>query len=245
MLHGVVRHRTAAHLHGTLGGLVEPGNQRHQRGLGAAGAAQDAHRLSGADMQINIPQNPLGAGEVIFEGNMVKINAAVFHLSRHLAAVGAGIQLGFVIGDGRLFPQYLGNPASTGDGPGHHHEDHGNHHKGHHDLGDVGEKCDELAGFQRTGVHHLTAEPHDGDDGAVDDQHHDGHVDDHHAEGLFRIGLQIQVALGKFFPLMVFPHKGLDHPDARQILLDHQVQGIGLLLHGPEPGAGFGEDQRH
>ena len=196
-------------------------------------------------MQIHILQDPLRARRIILEGDVVEVDAAVLYLSRRLAAVGAGIQLGVVIGDGGLLPQHLRDPAGAGDGPGHHHEDHGDHHKRHHDLGDVGEERDELAGLQRTGIHHLAAEPHDGDDGAVNDEHHDGHVDDHHAESLFSVGLQVQISLGKLLPLVVLLHKGLDHPDARQVLLDHQVQRIGLFLHGPEAGACLGKDQHH
>ena len=245
MLHGVVRHRPAAHGDGALRGLVQPGDQGHQGGLGAAGAAQDAHGLAGADVDVHVPQDPLGGLGVVLEGDVVEIDAAVLYLGGDGSAAVIGVGDGPVVGDGGAFLQHLPDAAGTGHGPGHHHEDHGYHHQGNHDLGDVGEEGDELSGLQGPGKDHLAAEPHDGDDGAVDDQHHDGHIDDHHAEGPLGVVLQVQVALGELLPLVVLPDEGLHHPDAGQVLLDHQVQRVGPLLHGAEQGAGLGEDQRH
>ena len=69
-----------------------------------------------------------------------------------------------------------------------------------HDIGKIGH---ELTGLQRAGIHHLPAEPHNGDDGAVNDEHHDGHIDDHHAKGLLGNLFQALIALGKFLPFVV------------------------------------------
>ena len=178
-------------------------------------------------MEADILQNPLGALGAVFEIHMVEINGAVG---------GVGVFIGPLAGDGGDLAQHLRHPLGAGRGAGQHHEDHGNHHEGHHDLGDVGEVGDELSGLQGTGVDHLTAEPHDGDDGPVDNQHHQGHVDDHPAEGPEGGVFQIVVALRELLPLPVLPDEGLYHPDARQVLLDHQVQRVGLLLEGAEQG---------
>ena len=245
MLHGVVLYGAAAHAHGALRGLVQPGDQGHQRGLGTAGAAQGAHSLAGADVQIHIPQDPLGAGGIIFEGHMVKVDAAVMDGSGNGLAVLVLLRDRRLIGDGGHFLQYFHDSSGAGHGPGHHHEHHGHHHQRDHDLGDIGEVGQELAGLQRALVDHVAAEPHDSDDGAVDDEHHHRHVDDHHAEGLLGCSTQVIVALGELLPLVVLLYEGLHHPDAGEVLLHHQVQRVGLFLEGAEQGAGLGQNEGH
>ena len=234
MLHGVVRHRPSAYGDGAFLRLVQPGDQAHEAGLAAAGAPQNAHRSPAGNVDVHILQHPLRAGFTVFEKHMVKVDAAVLH---------GGVRFGAVVGDGRLLVQNLHDPLGAGDGPGHHHEHHGNHHQGHQDLGDIGEEGGQIAHRQRPGVDHFAAEPHDGDDGAVNHQHHHRHIDDHHAEGPHGAFFQIAVALGELLLLMVLPDEGLHHPDAGEVLLHHKVQGVRPLLEGPEQRPRFGEDQ--
>ena len=112
-------------------------------------------------------------------------------------------------------------------------------------MRDIGEKGDELARFQRPGVDHLTAEPHNGDDGAVDNEHHNGHIHHHGAEGPQGGILQILVPPRELLSLVILPDKGFHHADARQVLLHHQVQRVGLFLEGAEHGPHPGQDDRH
>ena len=201
--------------------------------------------MARGDVEVHVLQDPLRAGEVILEGDVIEVDGAVFHLRGDHAALLVRLALGLGVGDGGALAEHLHDPAGAGHGPAHHHEHHGHHHQRHHDLGDIGEVGQQLAGLQSPGIDHLAAEPHDGDDGAVDDEHHHGHIDDHHAEGLLGGILQIQVALGKLFPLMVLTDEGLDHPDTGQILLDHQVQGVGLFLQGAEKRTCLAQNQGH
>ena len=59
--------------------FVQAGDQAHQRGLAAAGAAQNAHGSAAGNVQVHILQNPLRALVIVFEGHMVKVDAAVLH----------------------------------------------------------------------------------------------------------------------------------------------------------------------
>ena len=64
MFHGVICHRAATHGDSSSVASYSLGIRGHQRGLGAAGTAQDAHSLAGADVQIHVPENPLrGSGD--------------------------------------------------------------------------------------------------------------------------------------------------------------------------------------
>ncbi len=192
-------------------------------------------------MEAHVLQNPLAAFGVVLERHVVKVDGAVRRFGRKAVRPG----LGSTVGDGGGLAEDLRHPLGAGHSAGQHHKDHGNHHEGHHDLGDIGEVGDELPGLQRSGVDHLPAEPHDGDDGSVDNQHHDGHIDDHLAKGPEGGVFQVVVPLRELLPLVVPPDEGLHHPDTRQIFLHHQIQRVGFLLERAEQGPGGHQKKGH
>ena len=194
--HGVVLDRPAAHADDALLGLVEPGDELDQGGLGGAGAADDAHGHAAFDVEINVAEVPLLRVAAVLEGHMVKVHGAVGHRQ---------IRRGGPIGDVWDLVQHLRHALGAGNGPGEHHHDHGHHHQAHEHLGDIGEEGGQEAHLQFPGLDQGSAVPHDGDDGAVGDEHHNGHVHYHEPKGPLRDAPQSVVALAEFLLLIVLP----------------------------------------
>ncbi|MPM99429.1 hypothetical protein SDC9_146620 [bioreactor metagenome] len=163
-------------------------------------------------MKAYVLQHPLGAFVAVSEAYILKIHGAGFHCR-------AG--LGLCVGDGGNLIQHLTDALCAGDGAGHHHKNHGNHHQGNQNFRNVGEKGGEAAHLHGPGENHFPAEPHDGNDGSVDNQHHHGHVHYHSAKGFFGGFPQAVVPFGEFLLLMLLTDKGFYHPDAGEVFLHH------------------------
>ncbi len=73
----IVPHVPTADLDAALRGVVEPGDELHQGGLGRAGAAQDADRLARADVQLDAGERVLRRLGAVLEGHALKVHAAV------------------------------------------------------------------------------------------------------------------------------------------------------------------------
>ena len=234
VFHGVVPHRAAAYPDGSLGGLVEAGDQLHQRALGAAGGADDAHRLAAFDVEVDVLQVVGLAVGVVLEPHVVKVDGAVCHLGR-------GVRL--VVGDVGNLLQHLDDTFAAGHGPGEHHHHHRYHHQADEHLGDIGEEGGEQGHLQRAGLDHGGAVPHDGNNGAVGNEHHGGHGDNHPAVGGLGDMAQGPVSLFKLLVFKVLTDEGFHHPHCVQVLLDGEVQVICPLLEDAELGSHGGDDE--
>ena len=61
----------------TLSDIIESGDQLDQRSLGRTGCTDDADRLAGPDIQIDIAQCVVPAVLTVFEEDMIENDAAV------------------------------------------------------------------------------------------------------------------------------------------------------------------------
>ena len=224
--HGVFLYVVAAHVHRALVDLVQPRDHADQRGFGAAGAAQNAHRHAAFDMQVDIRQVPCLRRGMILEVHMVKADVAVLH--------GQGA-VGLFVGDLRLLLQHLLDTLAAGDGAGQHHQHHGHHHQGHEDLTGVGEEGHQVAGEQRARRHVVAAQPHEGHDGAAHQHHHHRHEHHHKAEGPLGGLPQRIVAPAELLGLLFLADEGFHHAHGVEVLLHHKVHVIrGALQSGKE-----------
>ena len=235
----------ATYIDGPLRGLIQPGDQAHQCALGAAGAAQNTHGHTAGNGEVDIRQVPLGAVGMVFEVNVVKADGTVGEGELPLGAVTGDLLHGIVVGDLRLLLQHLHNALAAGDGAGQHHHHHGHHHQGHENFGGVGEEGQQVAGEHLAAGHIVTAQPHDGYDGAAHNEVHHGDEGHHEAEGPLRRLAERLAALEEFLLLPVLPDERLHHPDSVQILLHHQIQSVGGLLQGGEEGPHIPQYDEH
>ena len=67
----------AAHADGAGLGVVQAGDELHQTGLCAAGAADDAQCLAGLDVKGDVVQDRLAGAVLVLEGDVVEADAAV------------------------------------------------------------------------------------------------------------------------------------------------------------------------
>ena len=153
---------------------------------------------------------------------MVEVDTAVGHCHHR-------IFLG--IGDVGLLVNHLNHTLGTGRTHGEVHEDHRQHHQRGEDGHDVGEQGGELTRGEVANDNELGTEPRQGDDAAIDHQHHDGVV-----EGLQTLGLDKQLIQGfrcltELLLLEVLPDKSLHHADGGDILLHGAVQVVVALEH--------------
>ena len=233
-LHVVVPHVHAAHQHPALGGVVQPGDELHQGGLGGAGAAQDAHGLAGLDVQVDVFQALLAGVLGVAEADVLKDHRAVLDLLHRILPV---LQIALLV-------EQLGNTLGGGAGHGDHHQHHGEHHQAHEDHHDIAEHAGELTGGHGAAHNEMGAQPGHSEDAGIDAQLHQGRVE---GQDLFRLGEVLIDLLGdcaELFLLMLLPDEGLDHPDAQQVLLHHIVHPVIALEHPFEDGVGVGHDKQ-
>ena len=229
----VVLHRVAAHGELTAGDVVKAGDQLHQRGLGAAGAAQDAHRLARADGQADVAEHVLAGGLGILEVHMVELHAAVLQLGafalRRAHDLGPFVQ--------HLHDALDGGPADDQLGEGH-----ADHHQAHQNLSDIADEAHQFAAEHHAADDKLAAEPEDGDDAAVHRDLHDGHQGDDDALRLDGLVHQAVVGFPELLLFVLRAHEGLHHPDGDEVLLHAGVQPVIAGQHGDELGIGQPDD---
>ena len=231
----VAAHVQTAHLHTAGGHVIQTGQQLHQTGFGAAGAADDAHRFAGGNVQIDIGKH-LFAVLFIGKAHMVEFDGTVLHLGDGVLAVG----------EAALLAQHLGHAAGAGGGHGHHDEHHRQHHQAHEDVHAVGQHAHQFAGGEG-GVaradDHLRAQPGNEQDAGINGALHEGVVE---GENFFRPQqkvLHVEGGLAELLALEILPHIGLDHPDGGDVLLHGFVQVIVLFEGRREIPAGLGHDE--
>ena len=89
----------------------------------------------------------------------------------------------------------------------------------------------------------MGAQPGHGQNTRIDAQLHERHVE---GDELFRLGkvhIDLLGDLPEFFLLVLLTHKGLHHPDAKQVFLYHIVQVIIPLEHPLKDGVGSGHNK--
>ena len=133
--------------------------------------------------------------------------------------------------------QHLGNTLAAGDGAGQHHQHHGHHHQGGQNLRGVGEEGHQIAREHDAVRHIVTADPHQRRNGAAHQEGNEGHKGHHKAEGPLGSSAQILAAETELLLLLTFADEGFHHAHGVDILLHHQVQGIGGALELRKEGA--------
>ncbi len=227
----IVPYVLSAHHDITLSGIIKPGNQLDQRGLGRTGAAQDTHGFTALDVEVNVGEHKALGVLLVFEVYVIEIDVAVRHLHHGLRRVVKGT----------LLLQYLRDTLAGLNGHGHHHENHGNHHQADEDLEAVGQKSGELSHIQK-------AAPGADDGVGTEAQHEDHHhikAELHHGvvEGQDLLGLGEVAAelLGcpvELLLLIFLTHEGLHHPHTVDVLLYRLIQTVVLFEHRMEQGHG-------
>ena len=84
----VVAYIHAAHAHGTLGGVVQAGDEVYERGLGRAGAADDADGLAALNVQVDVVERLALRMRGILKAHVVKVDGTVGHLEHGLGGIG-------------------------------------------------------------------------------------------------------------------------------------------------------------
>ena len=84
----VVAHVAAADLDGALGGIVKTGDKLDQCGLGRAGAADNAHRGPGLDVQCDVRQRVFLRRSVILKADIFKVDLPVRHSLHRFGSIG-------------------------------------------------------------------------------------------------------------------------------------------------------------
>ena len=216
-LHGIFPDIDAAHLHRALGHVVQAGHQVHEGGFTAAGTADDADGLAGADVQVDVFQGVVTA-LLVGEIDVVEVDAAVGDLRHRLGGIG---HVGFLVDD-------LGDTGRAGRALGELDEDHRQHHERGQDRHDVTEQRGELARGQASFHDEMRAPPTQGDDARVHDEVHHRTVQGHQRLRLDVHRIEAEGGLVELGHLVVLPHEGLHHADRIHVLLHHAVQGIDL-----------------
>ena len=156
-------HVDAVDEHRAAGGVEQPRDQVEQRGLAAAGAADDRGDLAGPRDQVDAAQHRLlGAG--VAELDVAQLQVAV-PVERGAPGSVGGTTLDVGV-------EHLLDALGADLGPRHHHEHEGRHHDRHQDLHQVAEERGQRADLHLPAVDPVPAEPQHGDAGEVHHQHH-------------------------------------------------------------------------
>ena len=84
----VVAHVHAAHAHSAFGGVVQAGDEVNERGLGRAGAADDADGLAARNVQVDIVERLALRMLGILKTHVVKVDGTVGNLEHGLGGIG-------------------------------------------------------------------------------------------------------------------------------------------------------------
>ena len=238
----------AAHADSAGLGVVQAGDELHQTGLCAAGAADDAQCLAGLDVKGDVVQDRLAGAVLVLEGDVVEADAAVLDLLH--GSLGGG-QVGLLVQD---FHDALCGSGGHGD----HDESHAQHHQSHQDVHDVAEQSIQLAGGQRAVQDVLCAEPAQGNVAAVNSRQHGGVVEAQTALCVDELLIQTLAGFGVLLILEALADEALDHADSGDVLLHGGVQVVVILentvenfeggdhdacQHGQQEGDGHHEDE--
>ena len=109
----------AADIYGALGGVVETGNQLNERRFRRARASENADRLAGANVEIDVGQSVFLRLCGIFEADVIETDTAVLHF---LNSVFGADEVRF------LFEYFRNTPSGFS-----RHRDHCENHSQHHE----------------------------------------------------------------------------------------------------------------
>jgi len=201
-----------------LGRIVQAGQQLHQTGLGRAGAADNADRLAGADVEVNILQRLL-AVLLVGKADMIELDRAVLDLHNRVLTI---LEVGLLV-------QNLSHTPCGGHRHRDHNKDHREHHQAHQDVHAVAQHAHQIAGGKdgRAGAdNELCAQPGDQQDAAVNGQLHERGVPRKDHLGAHKQAADILAGLFELFALKILADIGLDHTDGGDILLHALVQVV-------------------
>ena len=239
----IIAHVHAAERQLAAGDVVQTRDELHERGFGRARAADDADRLAGADVQINVIEHLFVRLGGINKAHMVKINGAVAH----------GHDRVLRILNVRLFLDHLGNAARGRERNRQHGKNHRQHHQAREDLHGIGDERGEVAGRQAerrviaAGDDGLGAEPGDDDHARVDARLHQRRVE---RDEPLALGKVLVNALGngaEFADLVLFLIKGFHDTDTADIFLHDVIELVICAENAREDRehAADDEKQRH
>ena len=216
----IIAHVHAAERQLAAGDIVQARDELHERRFGRTRAADDADRLAGADVQINVIEHLFVCLGCIDKAHMVKINGAVAH----------GHDRVLRILNVRLFLDHLGNAARGRKRDRQHGKDHGQHHQAREDLHGVGDERGEVAGRQAkrrivaAGDDGLGAEPGDDDHARIDARLHQRRVERDEPLALGKVLIDALGNGAELADLVLLLIKGFDDADTADIFLHDVVE---------------------
>ena len=203
-----------AYLHCAHCGIIQTGNQLHQRTLGTAGSAQNAYGHASRNVQIHVFQTAFIFPLAVTEADMVEVHAAVRHRGHGICRTG----------NVTLLVQHFHNTLAGGTGHGDHNEHHRQHHQAGQNLNGIGHQAHQFASGQCPADDHSGTEPRYQNQTDVHAELHQRHVK---CQPLFcpgKVLINVLRNAGKLLDLVFFPHKGFHHANPVQVLLCHVVQ---------------------
>ena len=234
MIQGQFANVRAVHQHLSLVGVIQPGDQRHQRGLSAAGGTDDAYQFAGSDGQVDVLQHCFPVFPKIAESDIAEL---------HGAAVDRAVTADdMVIVQVSCSIQHLADAAVGGGGPGALQDDGRQKIQRHEHLGQIGDEGGKRAHFHTAYHDLLSRQPNHRQRGDVDGQRRHGHHQLHHFQRGDAFFHKLVIDGAEFLDLMILPHEGFDDPLVRDGLADIDVQQVQLLLHPGVPGRGHQND---
>ena len=201
--------------------IVQTGNQVHQCGLAAAGAADDRRGLVGLCREAKVCQSVLLRMRIA-EADMVKGQhaLAVLQMFRLCCFLYRGLGL-------QHFVNTFGCHRTTGQHDGHHSQ----HQERHDDHHRIRNECSHRANLHRAAVNAVRTDPHDQNGQAVHDQHHHRHHEGHDTVDK-QVGLgEVAVRLVEAFFLGLFPSERPNDGQFGQDLTGNQIHLIHQHLH--------------
>ena len=196
-------HILPADLDGAGGSIVQAGDQLYQRCFCRAGAADNAHRCPGGNVQRNVGKGIPSRSGAVFEADVRKINAAVGN-------GGNGVSRG---GQRGLLLQHGTDAPGAGQGAGKLQKHAGEHHDRVEHLQNIAQKGGQLADRHPVSQNKIAAVPHDADNGRVHNGLERGQVEHGIPEGVGAGGGQLVIDGFKLLILVIAAHKRFDGAD--------------------------------
>ncbi|MPM45443.1 hypothetical protein SDC9_92130 [bioreactor metagenome] len=234
----IVLYVFAADRYRTVGRVIEPRNQLHERGFGRTGRAEDTDDFAGANVQVDVRKRHAFRLFRIAEADVVKVDRAVCNRLHRM----------FGAGKRALLAQNFDDTPTGFVCNRDHDKHHGEHHQAHQCLKAVDHQRRELANVEVCPA----AARCDGICAKGEDEHHvDIQAKLHHGaverEDFLRLGELCAEVFGSHAELLLFivlANEGLHDADALYIFLDRLVQRVIFAEHTAKDRERFADDEK-
>ena len=216
----IIAHVHAAERQPAAGDIVQTRDELHERGLGRARAADDADRLAGTDVQINVIEHLFVRLGGVDKAHVVKVDRTVAH----------GHDRVLRLADIRPLLEHLGDAPRGRERDRQHGKDHREHHQAREDLHGIGDERGEIAGREAecrviaAGDDGLGAEPRDQDHARIDAKLHQRCVERDEPLTFGKVLINARGDRVKLADLVLLLVERLHDADAAHILLHDVVE---------------------